>query len=100
MAVLHRLQRRVIEALEQEFPTPEGEIGFADGTVHGLRHFFCSKAYRNGAKDAKLLEWMGHRNSQIRDLYRHLHREDSHNRMEQINFLGSDDGEEHESDVA
>jgi len=98
--VLEALQGRVIKSLKKEFPTPRGEIGFANGTIHGLRHFFCSEAYRNGAKDAELLEWLGHRDSEIMKLYRHLRREDSHRRMEQINFLGSDDGEDCESDVA
>lgn len=91
--VLEGLQGRVIELLKQEFPTPQGETGFVDGTIHGLRHFFCSEAYRNGAKDAELLEWLGHRDSEMMKLYRHLRREDSHRRMEQITFLGSDDGE-------
>ena len=91
--VLEGLQGRVIEPIKQEFPTPEGETGFVDGTIHGLRHFFCSEAYRNGAKDAELLEWLGHRDSEMMKLYRHLRREDSHRRMEQITFLGSDDGE-------
>lgn len=98
--VLQALQRRVIEPLKDEFPTPEGEIGFASGTVHGLRHFFCSEAYRNGATDAELLEWLGHRNSVIMNLYRHLRPEDSQRRMEQINFLDSDGEEEPDSDVA
>jgi integrase len=98
--VLEALQGQVIESLKNEFPTPDGETGFADGTVHGLRHYFCSEAYRNGAKDAELLEWLGHRDSEIMKLYRHLRREDSHRRMEQINFLGSDDEEDRESDVA
>jgi integrase len=98
--VLEALQRRVIAPLMEEFLTPAGESGFADGTVHGLRHFFCSEAYRNGAKDAELLEWLGHRDSEIMKLYRHLRQEDSHRRMEQINFLGSDDEEGHGFDVA
>ncbi len=98
--VLEALQGRVIESLKVEFPTPDGETGFAGGTVHGLRHYFCSEAYRNGAKDAELLEWLGHRDSEIMKIYRHLRREDSHRRMEQINFLGSDGGGECDSDVA
>ena len=53
---LEALQRRVIESLKNEFPTPEGEIGFANGTVHGLRHSFVSEAYRNGATEAELPE--------------------------------------------
>lgn len=98
--VLDALQRRVIEPLKKEFPTSDGEIGFSQGTIHGLRHFFCSQAYRSGARDAELLEWLGHRDSKVMQLYRHLHREDSHRRMEQIDFLGRDDEEGHQSDVA
>lgn len=98
--VLENLQQRIIQPLTKEFPTPPGEIGFQSGTVHGLRHFFCSEAYRNGARDAELLEWLGHRDSEMTQLYRHLLREDSHRRMEQINFLRSDDEEGSSFDVA
>lgn len=89
--VLEALQDKVIKALQHEFPTPHGETGFGDGTVHGLRHYFCSEAYRNGAKDAELLEWLGHRDSEIMKLYRHLLREDGQRRMAQISFLNSGD---------
>ena len=98
--VLEALQGRVVEPLKKEFPTPEGETGFANGTVHGLRHYFCSEAYRNGATDAELLEWLGHRDSKMTNLYRHLRPEDGQRRMEQINFLGSDDEEELDGNVA
>jgi integrase len=98
--VLEALQGRVIESLKSEFPVPDGEIGFANGTVHGLRHYFCSEAYRNGATDAELLDWLGHRDSKIMNLYRHLRPEDGQRRMEQINFLDGDDEEGSESDVA
>ncbi len=98
--VLEALQGRVIEPLKNEFPTPDGETGFADGTVHGLRHFFCSEAYRSGTRAGELAEWLGHHDSEIMKLYRHLRPEDGQHRMEQINFLGSDDGEDREDDVA
>ncbi|MEO8494881.1 MAG: hypothetical protein ABI614_07410 [Planctomycetota bacterium] len=42
--VLEALKGRVIEPLKGEFPTADGETGFANGTVHGLRHYFCSEA--------------------------------------------------------
>ena len=98
--VLEALQRRVIKPLAKEFPTPEGEIGFANGTVHGLRHFFVSEAYRNGATEAELLDWVGHRDSAILRLYRHLRPDDGQRHMQQINFLGSDNEKDSESDVA
>ncbi len=86
--VLEGLQGGVIHNLEKEFPTPDGEIGFKDGTVHGLRHFFVSEAYRNGATDAELIEWLGHRDSQLLRIYRHLRPEDGQRKMQQIDFLG------------
>ena len=97
---LEALQRRVIEPLTQEFPTTEGEIGFTSGTIHGLRHFFVSEAYRSGATEAELLEWVGHRDSSVLRLYRHLRPDDGQRRMVQINFLGGDDEEGNESPVA
>ena len=89
--VLATLQDKIIHKLNAEFQSPKGEIGFSRGTTHGLRHYFCSEAYRNGATDAELLEWLGHTDSKVMSLYRHLRKEDSHNKMNQIKFLGSDD---------
>jgi integrase len=86
--VLEALQGRVIKPLVEEFPTPVGEIGFKDGTVHGLRHFFVSEAYRNGATDAELAAWLGHRDSQLLRIYRHLRPEDGQRKMTKIDFLG------------
>ncbi len=98
--VLEVLQNQVIENLKSEFPTPPGEIGFADGTVHSFRHYFCSEAYRNGATDAELLAWLGHRDSKIMQRYRHLRKEDGQRRMEQISFFDGDDEEEGNNGVA
>jgi integrase len=86
--VLAALQGRVIKPLAEEFPTPAGEIGFEHGTVHGFRHYFVSEAFRNGATDAQLMEWLGHRDSQLLRIYRHLRPEDGHRQMERIDFLG------------
>jgi len=98
--VLVVLQKTVIESLKDEFPTPDGETGFTSGTVHGLRHYFCSEAYRGGGTDAELLAWLGHRNSEIMELYRHLRPEDAQRRMLQINFLDGDDEGDCENNVA
>jgi integrase len=86
--VLEAVQKLVITPLVGEFPTPEGEIGFEHGTVHGFRHYYVSEAYRNGASDAQLVEWLGHRDSQLLRVYRHLRPEDGHRQMQQIDFLG------------
>ena len=75
-------------------------LRFGNDIVHGLRHFFVSEAYRNGATEAQLLEWVGHRDSEILRRDRHLRPDDGQRHMRQINFLGSDDEKDSESDVA
>jgi len=85
---LEALQNRVIMPLVEEFPTPEGEIGFEQGTNHGFRHYFASEAFRNGATEAQLVAWLGHRDSQLLQIYRHLRPEDGHRQMQRVDFLG------------
>jgi len=82
------LTRDVIEPLTERFPAPPGDIGFAHGRVHSLRHFFCSQAFLSGAAEADIKEWLGHRDSKMVAHYRHLRSEDSQRRMQQIEFLG------------
>lgn len=98
--VLETLQRKVIRSLVGEFPTPGGEIGFEHGTVHGLRHYFVSEAYRNGATDAELVDWLGHRDSQLLRVYRHLRPEDGRRKMLKIDFLGSSEDSKHPRNTA
>ncbi|PHR90594.1 MAG: hypothetical protein COA78_34960, partial [Blastopirellula sp.] len=62
---LATLKDKVIKNLDSEFPSPTEGKGFSHGTIHGLRHYFCSEAYRNGATDAELLEWLGHTDSKV-----------------------------------
>jgi integrase len=78
----------VIAPLKQRFPTPAGEIGFEHGRIHSFRHFFCSQAFRGGAREADLRNWLGHRESKMVDHYRHLEDADSRMKMDRIDFLG------------
>jgi len=88
--VLKVLLRDVIRPLKQRFPTPPGEIGFEHGRVHSFRHYFVSEAFRQGATEGEVMEWVGHRDSKIVAHYRHLRKADSHRRMEKVDFLGGD----------
>jgi integrase len=81
--------RDVVEALTERFPTPADEIGFAAVRFHSLRHYFCSQCFLGGASEGEIREWMGHRDSKIVELYRHLRREDATRKMRQIAFLDS-----------
>ncbi len=85
--VLQALIHHVIAKLKDEFPTPEGEIGFEHGRLHSFRHFFCSQAFLNGASEGEIREWLGHADSKMVEYYRHLRQEDAMRRMQQINFL-------------
>jgi integrase len=97
--VLKVLLRDVIAPLKQRFPTPPGEIGFEHGRIHSLRHFFVSEAFRQGATEGEVMEWVGHRDSKMVAHYRHLRTADSQRRMRQIDFLGGDDGRDDRPDA-
>jgi integrase len=81
------LIRDVVEPLTADFPTADGEIGFSAVRFHSLRHYFCSQCFLGGASEGEIREWMGHRDSKIVELYRHLRREDATRKMHAISFL-------------
>jgi site-specific recombinase XerD len=83
------LIRDVIEPLKARFPTPDGELGFEHGRVHTLRHYFVSEAFRQGATEAQIMAWVGHRDSKMVAHYRHLRPQDSQRMMQAIDFFGS-----------
>jgi integrase len=89
--------RDVIGPLAEKFPTPEGEIGFEHGRLHSFRHFFVSQAFLGGASEGEIREWVGHRDSEMVEHYRHLGRKDAVRRMEQISFLDLDASEQERS---
>jgi hypothetical protein len=55
-------------------------------TASGI--LFCSQAFLDGAAEADIKDWLGHRDSRMVTHYRHLRREDSVRKIEQIDFLG------------
>jgi integrase len=61
--VLQAFNREVIENLKGQFPSEEGEHGFASGRLHSLRHFFCSRCANRGVPERVLMEWLGHTKS-------------------------------------
>jgi integrase len=93
-SVRANLVDRVIEKLKAKFPTPPGEIGFEHGRVHSIRHYFCSESFRNGATEAQLLEWLGHRDSKMVAHYRHLRADDSKRLMRGMRLLDLNRDEE------
>lgn len=80
--------RHVIEELKKEFPTPTGEIGFEHGRLHSFRHFFVTEAFRCGRSEAEIMAWVGHRDSKIVALYRHLRVDQNREQWTQLDFIG------------
>lgn len=73
--VLESLQKHIIAPLAPQFPTPVGELGFADGVTHGFRHFFCSAMANRGVPEHMIMSWLGHRSSRMVRHYYTLHSE-------------------------
>jgi integrase len=88
--VLKVLKRDIIGPLKTKFPTPAGEIGFADGGVHSFRHYFVTEALLGGATEGEVRDWVGHRDSRIVERYRHLRDRSAKDRMQKLNFLGGE----------
>ena len=86
------LIRDVLMPLSVNFPTPEGQQGFADGRLHSFRHYFCSTCANNGVPEQMLMSWLGHRDSDMVKHYYHLHDGESRRRMNEIDFLGGTAG--------
>lgn len=63
--VLKALIRNVIKPLADQFPTAEGEVGFADGVLHSFRHYFCSQCVHLGIPEHLVLTWLGHESSNM-----------------------------------
>ncbi len=94
-------KEQVIAPLTASFPTVAGEIGFEHGTCHSFRHYFCSQCFLGGASEGEIREWLGHRDSQVVEIYRHLRPEEARRKMGQITFcLDEDATQESATDVA
>lgn len=76
----------VIKPLMKEFPTPKGELGFKDGRFHSFRHFFVSECFDAGIPECDIKDWVGHSDSKIVALYRHIRSETAKANMRLGNF--------------
>ncbi len=91
--VRRALVRDVLAPLAEEFPTPEGEAGFAHGRLHSFRHFFCSMCASNGVAQQVVMRWLGHRDSKMVEYYFHLHDDEAHRQMRRIGLNDTAGGE-------
>ena len=87
--IVRRALIKVLTPLAEKFSTPEGEIGFKDGRLHSFRHYFCSVCANTGVPEQVVMQWLGHRDSQMVRHYYHLHDEEAQRQMLKVNFVGS-----------
>lgn len=89
--VRQTLIQDVLEPLATRFPTPSGEIGFADGRLHSFRHFFASLCANNGIAQRVVMRWLGHKDSRMVEHYYHLHDDESRRQMQRIRLADESD---------
>ena len=59
--------------------------------LHSFRHHFASLCANHGVAYRKALAWLGHSNSEMLDLYYHLHDDDSQKTMMELAKSGTSD---------
>lgn len=65
-----------------------GERGFADGRLHSFRHYFASRCANDGAPERMVMEWLGHKDSDMVRHYYHLHDDEARRQMCRLDLLG------------
>ncbi len=81
------LVREVIANLRDQFPSVDGEAGFADGRLHSFRHYSCSTCANTGVPEQVVMHWLGHRSSRMVRHYYHLHDDEAQRQMQRVHFL-------------
>jgi len=81
------LIREVLKPLSQRFPKGVNGPGIAAGRLHSFRHYFCSISSDHGVSEQMLMQWLGHRDSEMIRRYYHLRIDESRRQMETIPFL-------------
>jgi integrase len=92
--VRRTLIRDVLAGLADEFPAPEGEVGFTHGRLHSFRHYFCSMCANNNVPEQLVMEWLGHQESKMVRHYYHAHNEEAQRQMKKLNLIGRSDATE------
>jgi integrase len=80
------LIRDVLVPLAPKFRSGADGERFADGRLHSFRHYFCSVCANNSVPEQMLMNWLGHKNSEMVKRYYHPHREEALRQMQKIQF--------------
>jgi integrase len=86
------LIREVLKPLAGRFPTPGGEVGFADGQLHSFRHFYCSLCANRRIPQQVVMRWLGHKDSRMVEHYYHLHDDEARRQMGRIKLYDDEVG--------
>jgi hypothetical protein len=86
--VREKFIKLVSKPLSKRLRHPKGEPGFRDGRFHSFRHFFVSQCFVQGVDEGTIRSWLGHSDSRILELYRHLAEKDSQRLMQKLDFTG------------
>lgn len=78
------LRRDVLATLAKRFPPGTNGRGIEAGRLHSFRHFFCSAAVNGGVPEGMLMEWLGHRDSDMIRHYSHLRPEEALRHMARV----------------
>lgn len=85
--------RRVVMPLADRFPSGKGEVGFKDGRLHSLGHFFCSWCSSEGISEQVVMRWLGHTDSKMAQHYFHLPNGEARRLMVRLRLYGNRAGE-------
>lgn len=83
------LVREVIKPLQARFPSADEEQGFKDGRLHSFRHYFASLCANRGVPERVVMDWLGHKDSNMVQHYYHLHDAESRQQMDRLNPLNT-----------
>ena len=83
------LKRDVLSVLAKKFKTTKGQRNLSEGRLHSFRHFSCSQCAAQGVPEQTLMNWLGHRDSEMVRHYFHLHDEEAQRQMRKINLVES-----------
>lgn len=79
---------QVIKPLAVQFREAKGVTGIKAGRFHSFRHYFVSQCFLKGVSEGTIRSWLGHSDSKILEMYRHLAAADSKRLMEKLEFTG------------
>lgn len=80
--------REMIKPLSSQFPTVAGKLDLNTADYMDSGTSSSRRPFINGAHEGEIKDWVGHRDSRVIELYRHLGQEDSRRKFARLVILG------------